>query len=47
MNSEYSWKKTQIEKKKANSVLSHVRADFQSMMREECLNSFMKEALIK
>ena len=30
----------------ANSALRHVRTDFRSMMNEECLNSFMTEALI-
>ena len=29
-----------------NSALRHVRTDFWSMMNEECLNSFMTEALI-
>ena len=39
VNREYSWKKTQIQKK-ANSVLQHLRlsTDFRSMMGEECLN---------
>ena len=37
-------KKT-VRKKKANSALRHVRTNFQSMMSEERLNSFMTEIL--
>ena len=39
-------KKTLIEKKKANSALRHVGTDFQSMIGEERLNSFMTDVLI-
>ena len=33
-------------KQKANSTLRQVRTDSQSMMSEECLNSFKTEVLI-
>ena len=44
LNCEYSGKKTHI--KKAGSALRHVRTDFQSMMGEESLNSFIAEVPI-
>ena len=33
-------------KKEADSTLRHVRTDFQSMMSEEHVNSFMADVLI-
>ena len=51
-NCVYSRKKTQTDKKqkkrqkKANSGLQHLRTNFQSMISEECFDSFMTEVPI-
>ena len=39
MNHKYLSKKHQMEKKKVNSALQHLRTDFWSVIREECLNA--------
>ena len=48
MNREYSWKKTQIEKKtkKANYVLQHVRTDSRCMWMKSVLNLSWRRSLL-